>query len=646
MDRPHPSPASANDDGLYRLLVGAITDYAIYMLDADGLVTSWNPGARRFKGYEADEIVGQHFSRFYTPEDQAAGAPARGLATAATQGRYETEGWRVRKDGERFWAHVVIDPIRDPSGALIGYAKVTRDLTEQKRAAEALRRTEQQFRLLVEGVTDYAIYMLDPSGRVSSWNSGAQRIKGYQADEIIGEHFSRFYTDEDRQAGAPDTFLGAARETGRYEMEGWRVRKDGTRFWAHVVIDTITGEDGEVLGFAKITRDVTEQREAQRALEQAREALFQSQKLESIGQLTGGLAHDFNNLLMAILGSLELVQKRTPEDPRVSRLIDNAIQGAKRGAVLTQRMLAFARRQELKREAVDLPSLVLGMAGLLERTLGPSISIETKFPLGLTPVETDPAQMEAALLNLAINARDAMPGGGTIVIAARRANVAADEIVDLAPGPYVCLSMTDNGEGMDDETLERAAEPFFTTKGVGKGTGLGLSMIHGLALQSGGALRLNSRLGEGTTVELWFPVAKVAAEPVPAPPPQPPASRSRRLTVLAVDDDDLVLLNTVAMLEELGHAVLQADTGAKALDLLRRQAGVDLIVTDQAMPKMTGAELIDAVRAERPHLPILLASGYADLPPDLAPGLRRLAKPFGLGDLARAIDELDLEPAD
>jgi PAS domain S-box-containing protein len=644
MDRPHPPPLSANDDGRYRLLVDAITDYAIYMLDADGLVTSWNPGAQRFKGYEADEILGQHFSRFYTPEDQAAGAPARGLATAAAQGRYETEGWRVRKDGDRFWAHVVIDPIRDSSGALIGYAKVTRDLTEQKGAAEALRRTEQQFRLLVDGVTAYAIYMLDPSGYVSSWNSGAQRIKGYQAEEIIGEHFSRFYTEEDRQAGAPETFLGAARQAGRHEMEGWRVRKDGSRFWAHVVIDAIRRDDGQLLGFAKITRDVTEQREAQKALEQAREALFQSQKLESIGQLTGGLAHDFNNLLMAVLGSLELAQKRLPDDPRVTRLIANAIQGAQRGAVLTQRMLAFARRQELKREAVDLPGLVLGMASLLERTLGPSFAIETKFPLGLDPVETDPAQVESALLNLAINARDAMPGGGAIVIGARRAKVAEGEIVDLSPGAYVCLSMTDGGEGMDEETLERAAEPFFT-KGVGKGTGLGLSMIHGLALQSGGALRLKSRPGEGTTVELWFPVAKVAAEPAPEPSLLPTLPRSRRLTVLAVDDDDLVLLNTVAMLEELGHTVLQADTGAKALDLLRQENAVDLIVTDQAMPKMTGAQLIEAVRAERPELPILLASGYADLPPGLAPDLRRLAKPFGLGDLARAIDELELAPS-
>lgn len=640
MDRPKDVIASMDDDSRYRLLVDSITDYAIYMIDPDGVVVSWNAGAQRFKGYEASEIIGQRFSRFYTDEDRAAGLPEHGLEKAATEGRYETEGWRVRKDGTRFWAHVIIDPIRDPAGELIGYAKITRDLTERKLAADTLHRSEEQFRMLVRGVTDYAIYLLDPTGHVSNWNLGAQRIKGYLPEEIIGEHFSKFYTEEDRAKGLPQASLAAAKRDGRFEMEGWRVRKDGTRFWAHVVIDAIPDADGEILGYAKITRDVTERQAAQMALDQAREALFQSQKLESIGQLTGGMAHDFNNLLMAVLGSLELAKKHLPPDARVERLIGNAIQAARRGAALTQRMLAFARRQDLNREAVDLPALVLGMSDLLERSLGPSVSIETRFPLGLEPVETDPGHVESALLNLVLNARDAMLDGGTITIAARRAEVGAGEVADLAPGRYVCLSVVDTGEGMDEETLARATEPFFTTKGVGKGTGLGLSMIHGLASQSGGALRLTSKPGEGTTVELWLPVSQTAPAAAAAPTPLQPSLNTRPLVVMAVDDDELVLLNTVAMLEDLGHTVLQADGGAAALDLMRRRGGVDLLVTDQAMPKMTGAVLADAVRSQWPGLPIILASGYADLPPGVATEFHRLAKPFSQDDLAEAINEV------
>lgn len=297
-------------DGRYRTLVDAIVDYAIYMLDPDGRVISWNTGASRFKGYTEREILGEHFSRFYTDEDRASGLPKRALATAAREGRFEAEGWRVRKDGERFWAHVIIDAIRDKDGELVGYAKITRDLTERRAAEQVLRRSEEQFRLLVQGVTDYAIYMLTPNGEVSSWNPGARRIKGYEPQEIIGQHFSRFYTDEDRVAGLPVKALAIASTEGRFENEGWRIRKDGSRFWASVIIDAIRDDSGELLGFAKVTRDVTEKREAEEALQLAQRELFQAQKMEAVGQLTGGIAHDFNNLLMAVLGSLEIAKKR------------------------------------------------------------------------------------------------------------------------------------------------------------------------------------------------------------------------------------------------------------------------------------------------------------------------------------------------
>jgi PAS domain S-box-containing protein len=624
------------DDSRYRMLIEAVTDYAIYMLDPQGLISSWNPGARRFKGYEESEILGEHFSRFYTEADREAGLPQRAIEIATREGKFEGEGWRCRKDGTRFWAYVVIDAIRDASGNLLGFVKITRDLTERKIAEEALRKSEEQFRLLVHGVTDYAIYMMTPAGQVSSWNAGAERIKGYRPEEIIGRHFSQFYTEEDRQAGMPQIALETAARDGRFEKEGWRIRKDGSKFVANVVIDAIRAPDGKLLGFAKITRDITERREAERALQAAREALFQSQKMDAIGQLTGGIAHDFNNLLMAVLGSLELLRKRLPSDPKMMRLVDNAMQGAQRGAGLTQRMLAFARRQELKPAVIDVAELVHGMTDLLHSSLGATVQIETDFSPGLNKVLADPNQLELAILNLAVNARDAMPRGGAIMIAAREMNVV--DAPDLKAGRYVCLSLTDEGCGMDEATRGRALEPFFTTKGVGKGTGLGLSMVHGMIDQSGGKLVLKSGKGEGTTVELWLPVATAGSGLVPhEADAEALDGREGPLVILAVDDDPLVLLNTAAMLEDLGHTVLEATSGKDALEIIRRKGGIDLVITDQAMPLMTGSELAVAIRAEKPDLPIILATGYAELPPGADGGLPRLSKPFRQHQLADAI---------
>ncbi len=637
MERGEHVGAILSDEGRYRLLIDAVTDYAIYMLDPTGIVTSWNTGAERFKGYKAPEILGQHFSRFYTDEDLQAGLPARALATAEHEGRFENEGWRLRKDGTRFWAHVIIDPIRSPEGMLLGFAKVTRDLTERKRATEALKQSEEQFKRLIQGVTDYAIYMLDPDGRVSNWNSGAQRIKGYLPEEIIGEHFSRFYTPEDREKGDPWKGLATAAQEGRFEKEGWRVRKDGERFWAHVIIDAIRDDDGELVGFAKITRDITERRDNQRALEEAREALFQAQKMEAVGRLSGGVAHDFNNLLMAVLGSLELLRKRLPDDPKITRLLNNAIQGAQRGTALTQRMLVFARRQELNLEAVDVPVVVRGMLDLLQRSLGPGVAIDTRFAPDLGLVRADSNQLELALLNLAVNARDAMPDGGLLTVAARTEDVTAARPGILKPGRYVCLSVTDTGEGMDKETLSRAVEPFFTTKGPGKGTGLGLAVVHGLAEQSGGGLVLKSESNRGTTAEIWLPLASTADPPREGKPQAAVTEANvRPLTILAVDDDRLVLMNTGEMLREIGHTVFEATSGKQALDIVRKEK-IDLVVTDQAMPHMTGAQLAELIRAERPDLPIILTSGYAELPPGTEVNLPKLDKPFQLDDLARAV---------
>jgi PAS domain S-box-containing protein len=620
----------------YRILVDGIIDYAIFMLDPEGRITSWNAGAQRFKGYEEREILGKHFSTFYTLEDRERGLPVHALEVATKEGRFENEGWRLRKDGTRFWAHVIIDTIHDRKGELLGFAKITRDLTARKYAEEELRRSEVQFRLLVQGVTDYAIYMLDTDGKISSWNLGAQRIKGYLPEEIIGEHFSKFYTEQDRADDLPAKALRIADDEGRFEREGWRLRKDGSRFWANVIIDPIRSENGELLGFAKVTRDVSEKRASQ-------EALVQAQKMEALGQLTGGMAHDFNNLLMAVLASLEIAKKRLLRGEDVLGLIDNAVQGAQRGAALTQRLLAFSRRQELSLETVDLTELVHGMATLLQGAVGPQIPIQTQFPLSLPKAMSDSNQLESALLNLCVNARDAMPGGGTITIAAACRTVIRDHgEPELAPGDYICLSVRDEGEGMDEKTLASATEPFFTTKGVGKGTGLGLPMVQGLMAQSGGKLVLKSRLGEGTTAELWLPLAEVqAAGSKEIRQEEKPGAVliDRLLKVLAVDDDSLVLMNTVLMLGDLGHETAQAQSGKEALEILERGFVPDIVITDHAMPGMTGAELTAKIRSSHPELRVILATGYAEFPSGADTGVIRLSKPFTQAQLTAALGE-------
>jgi len=623
----NPSKTAAIEEMRFRLLIDAVVDYAIYMIDPDGIITSWNSGAKRFKGYEKEEILGEHFSRFYTEPDRAAGLPQRALDTAIRDGRFEGEGWRVRKDGTHFWCHVVIDPIIDPDGTLLGFAKITRDLTDRKMAEETLKQSEQQFRMLVQGVTDYAIYMISPEGRVSNWNQGAQRIKGYLPEEIIGEHFSIFYTPEDREHGEPQRALEIAAREGRFENRSWRVRKDGSRFLAHVVVDAIRGDTGTLLGFAKITRDVTQAHQSQQALEKTREALFQAQKMQAIGQLSGGIAHDFNNLLTVILGNLEIVRKRLGDDPKVSRLLENATQGALRGVSLTQRMLAFARRQELKTEPVDVARLVQGITGLLRSSLGPGIRIETALPEGLEPVLADTNQLELAVLNLATNARDAMPEGGSVVISARPEVVLEESHSSMKAGRYVCLSLVDSGEGMDPLTLASARDPFFTTKGLGKGTGLGLSMVHGFIEQLGGRFVLKSEKGHGTAAELWLPVAAGSVS-MPLVHPHPEPATVPRLSVLVVDDDSLVLTSTTLLLEDLGHRVISATSGEKALALFDQGEVIDLMITDMAMPQMSGAQLAHAVRLLKPDLPIILATGYAERLEGFAEKLPRLPKPF------------------
>ena len=586
----------------FQMLVNSVVDYAIYMLDPMGHIATWNAGARRFKGYEADEIIGDHFSRFFTPEDRREGLPASILRTAETEGRFEAEGIRVRKDGTRFLAHIVVDAIRDEDGKLVGFAKITRDISDRRESERALFDSEQRFRLLVQGVRDYAIYMLDQDGKVSNWNAGAQAIKGYSEDEIVGQHFSRFYTEEDRARGEPARALATALSEGKYEREAQRVRKDGTLFWASVVIDPIYNERGEHVGFAKITRDVTERRRAQEELEEARSAAAQAKKLQALGELTGGIAHDFNNLLTVIAGSTDILLKRPdlPEDRR-RRYLEAISETTQRATTLTSHLLAFGRRQPIRAEVIDLHVRLDALAEVLARTIGSRITVSLDLKAEGARVEVDPAELETAIINAAFNARDAMPEGGALTIGT----------LELDEGEHgaVAITITDTGTGMPKDVLERAFEPFFTTKAVGKGTGLGLSQIHGFAAQAGGRAEVDSAEDRGTTVRIILPrsAKKLAA----AADERDAAALPTGLHVLLVEDNDQVRAFAADLLGELQCKVVSAKDGQEALAVLERER-VDAVFSDVVMPGISGVELARRLRETHPHVPVVLATGYSE----------------------------------
>ena len=593
----------------FRLFVAGVTDYAIYMLSPEGIVHSWNAGAQRFKGYSAEEIIGKHFSQFYTPEDRAINFPAKALQTARETGKFEDEGWRVRKDGSRFWASVVIDRILDDVGNLIGFAKITRDITERKRAAEKLYASEEQFRLLVQSVADYAIYMLSPQGVITNWNLGAERIKGYKSEEVVGSHFSRFYTEEDKALGIPVTALETAATTNRFEHEGWRVRKDGSRFWAHVVIESIRNDMGELVGFAKVTRDITERRNASILLEKTQQALLQSQKLEAIGKLTGGVAHDFNNLLGVVMNGVGILRMEI-NSANALKVLDSIERSVNRGAALTQQLLAFARQQVVKPEPSDLNQIIISFASMLGRTHQEYGRLKLELAPSLPQVLIDSAQFESTLLNLVINARDAMAeliksgSQGSIKISTEVVSLSEHEISQLPAGIYVKVSTTDEGQGMTQEVIGRALEPFYTTKPVGKGTGLGLSQVYGFVHLSKGDLVIDSVVGEGTTIALYLPVLNDELY-VPNEPLQ-------LRKVLVVDDQIDVLEMTVSSLTAMGFEVLFAQDGATALHILQNTPDIQLLFSDVVMPDMNGVQLAQHVKRLYPLIRIVLASGYAD----------------------------------
>jgi len=807
----------------YRQIVEGAEDFAIVTLDPAGTITGWNTGAERLVGYSAEEALGRSGALFFTAEDRAARAPDDEMKRASAEGRAVNERWHVRKDGSRFWGSGLTMPLAVENR---GFVKIFRDRTSEHEAEAALRNSEARLRFFGEmderlfgaadaagamltatellgkelGVSrcayadvdadanrfwirnDYTVpgtassagaYSLDLFGpraaadmrtgrilvvrdivgelapdegremfltiginaiiccplikdghlaammavhqdRARDWTpaeialvrevvercwahvervgaearlrESEERLRlavdnadvGFWDADVINDRLiwpprtkamfgisadvpvtmQDFYEGlhSDDRAATIAAFVAAAdpQQRALYDVEYRTIGKeDGVERWVAAKGRGVFDAAGRCLRVAGTALEITARRRAEEALrdlnatlearitqalaerERAQEALLQSQKMEAMGQLTGGVAHDFNNLLTPIVGSLDMLQRKGIGGEREQRLIAGAMQSAERAKTLVQRLLAFARRQPLQSVAVDVTKLVRGMGELVESTTGPQIRVVVEAAGDLPRAKADPNQLEMALLNLSVNARDAMPEGGTLRISATAETVPAGHRARLTPGSYVRLSVADSGTGMDQATLARAIEPFFSTKGIGKGTGLGLSMVDGLASQSGGALTIQSRLGVGTNIELWLPVCADGADEVPAAPQQT-AQSNLRGTALLVDDEELVRVSTADMLTDLGYAVIEARSAEEAIELLDREPGFDVIVTDHLMPGMSGTDLARHVWRSRPGLPVLLVSGYAELE-GVENDLPRLTKPFRKDELAAAL---------
>jgi PAS domain S-box-containing protein len=621
----------------FRLLVQGVTDYAIFMLDPNGIISNWNPGARRIKGYRADEIVGQHFSVFYSPEDRASGLPQRVLSIAAKEGRFEGEGWRVRKNGERFWASVVIDSIRDDTGTLIGFAKVTRDVTERRKAQQALLESAQMARGIIDTALD-AFVQIDDAGHVLEWNAQAEAVFGWTRTEVLGRNVGALIMPP-RQREHYEKMHDRLVRGGDQDVPGQRLqlqalRRDGTEIT--VELSVTAQRRGQSYVFNGFIRDLTEKLAAEAQL-------FHAQKMEAVGQLTGGVAHDFNNLLTAIIGNLEALSATLPGEGSASRFVDAALRAAWRGAGLTEQLLAFSRRQEIRPEIVTIDRLLSDITLLCQKAVGEGVEIEIRAQENLWTCRIDPGQFEAAVLNLAANARDAMNGSGRLVIAAENLAIGGRGIADLRAGEYVVVSLTDSGCGMSEEVLARAFEPFFTTKEPGKGTGLGLSQVYGFARQAGGTARIESRRGAGTTVRLYLPRSEGEIRNERSLNDLKRTANASA-TILVVEDDADVRHMVTELLSQLGYSILVATNGAEALAVLRQENAIDLLFTDIVMPAdMSGVELARRARNLHPGLKVLLSSGHAgdEIKSHLLRGrFSFISKPYGTAALAAKLEEV------
>ncbi len=620
-------------DRYFQLLVSNVTDYAIFMLDPKGRITNWNTGAERIKGYRADEIIGQHFSRFYTEEERRLGKPAIALATALREGHYVAEGWRVRKDGSRFWASVAIDPVFD-DGALVGFAKITRDVSERRQAEAALIESDELARGIIDSALD-GFAQLDDAGRIVRWNPQAEAMFGWSREEVRGQMLAILLGPPgEPERLAAELKPGATRGSRRgITRQTEMVNRVGVRIPVGLSVSALT-----VRGKSRTNvfiRDLSEKIQIEAQLRQA-------QKMEAVGQLTGGLAHDFNNLLQGIIGSLDLIQLQAGagDISNVERFVQGALNSANRAAAMTHRLLAFSRRQPLDPRPVAANPLMLSMAELLRRTVGESVTLTFDLAPDLWLTLCDPNQLESALLNLTINARDAMPEGGNLLIRSSNVDEAAianDNWSEAGSGQYICIEVADEGVGMSAEVMEHAFEPFFTTKPAGQGTGLGLSMIYGFARQSNGYCDIRSEPGQGTSIRLYLPRHVDAPQEEAGQADAVPHGLSNGELVLVVEDEKVVRHVVVEVLNQLGYAVLEADDADAALAAIESRGNLHMLISDIGLPGMNGRQLADLLRERQPDLKVLLMTGYAadaSLTTGFPVGMELITKPFTVNALA------------
>ena len=642
-------------------LVFDTVDIGLVVIDVDGRVVGWNAWMARISRRPAKQVIGKSFYEIF-PEarstrlqgviEDSFKVGSSSILTHTLNALLPLQG----EGGEPILHNIVVRPVSSAHGnyCLLQITDVTVAVTRERVLRE---RQNARYHAIVDSAPD-AIITIDDDRNIQWVNGAVDHVLGYGHSELLGQKLDILLQPDNRffpalaESSVDQKSDAAISVVGRYKNGKFGHFDISLGHWRADQRDFVT----------TIWRDVTERVAAEAALRDARDALqrsndelesrveertrereialrqlHESQKMESIGQLTGGVAHDFNNLLAVILGSLSLLKKTVPENPRISRLLDRAIQGAERGATLTTRLLAFARRQELKVEFVALQRLIPEMLDFLRHSVGPNIVIQVEISPEVCAIEVDANQLELALINLAVNARDAMPQGGSLTIACH--NEENGRRIGLPRDPFVCITVTDTGEGMSEATLARAQEPFFTTKGVGKGTGLGLSMVHGFTAQSGGAMRIRSQPGQGTSVTIWLPRAKEGSKAADAEIPLTQPKEVRSLRILLVDDDILVSMGAADMLLDLGHSVTEAQSGSHALKLLETDAPFDIVVTDYAMPGMNGFELAQKIRQRNPKLPIVLATGYAELPADRSIEFVHLSKPYTSKDLAGALEK-------
>jgi hypothetical protein len=615
-------PAPTSDE--LALLIDEVQDYAIFLMGTRGEIRTWNRGAARIFGYAADDVIGRNFQIFYSREDLDNRKPQHELEVAEREGRIEDEGWRLRSDGTRFWVNTVITALRQHDGELRGFAKVTRDLTKRRAADELLRQSEEMFRLLVANVQDYAIFMLDTEGNIASWNAGAHRIKGYTAEEIIGKHFSIFYPEEDIRSGKPPRELEIAREYGVYEEEGWRLRKDGSRFWANVVITAVHDEQGRLRGFAKVTRDITDRKQAeetQRALMQQREARLAAEEERSRAEASFRVAqeanrakdeflmtlsHELRTPMTAILGWARLLPTMSPADPMFREAVSSIARGAQLQARLIDDVLDVSRivsgKMRLARERLNVENILNASLEAVRPSAGArGIRIETSFSQGLGWIVADPTRLQQVMWNLLTNAVKFTPKGGTIHVSARRTS------------SHIEVTVADTGEGIDPQFLPHVFEPFRQAENpqtrVHGGLGLGLSIVRYIIEAHGGSIAAESTgRGKGATFTVTLPVAAVAAILDEAPHPQGvekpirtiTPDRLRGISILLVDDDAEARGLISAILKQAGANVTAVESAPLALAELER-AHPDGVITDIAMPQMDGYAFSREMRS-RPEL--------------------------------------------